>query len=132
MKELPIGISDFKTLRENNYFYIDKSLFIENIAKSVGKTLLFTRPRRFGKTMSMSMLRYFFDIKNADDNKKLFHGLNIEKTAAWNEQGKYPVIFISFKDLKIESWEECFETIGYLITNLYNNHKEIIEKLDEV
>ena len=64
MKKIPIGIDDFKKIRENNYYYIDKTNFIEEIGKNVGKTLLFTKPRRFGKTLNMSMLRYFFDIKN--------------------------------------------------------------------
>ena len=63
MKKIPIGIDDFKKIRENNYYYIDKTNFIEEIGKNVGKTLLFTRPRRFGKTLNMSMIKYFFDIK---------------------------------------------------------------------
>ena len=78
-KLLPDGISDFKTLIENNYYYVDKTPFISEIGKNVGKTLLFTRPRRFGKTLNMSTLKYFFDIRNAEENKKLFKGLEIEK-----------------------------------------------------
>ena len=80
MKKIPIGIDDFKKIRENNYYYIDKTKFIEEIGKNVGKTLLFTRPRRFGKTLNMSMLKYFFDIKNKEENKKLFQDLYIEKS----------------------------------------------------
>ena len=80
MKKIPIGIDDFKKIRENNYYYIDKTNFIEEIGKNVGKTLLFTRPRRFGKTLNMSMLKYFFDIKNKEENKKLFQDLYIEKS----------------------------------------------------
>ena len=72
MKKIPIGIDDFKKIRENNYYYIDKTNFIEEIGKNVGKTLLFTRPRRFGKTLNMSMLKYFFDIKIKKKIKSYF------------------------------------------------------------
>ena len=64
MKKIPIGIDDLKKIRENDIYYIDKTKYIEEIGKNVGKTLLFTKPRRFGKTLNMSMLKYFFDIKN--------------------------------------------------------------------
>ena len=104
MKKIPIGIDDFKKIRENNYYYIDKTNFIEEIGKNVGKTLLFTRPRRFGKTLNMSMLKYFFDIKEAEENRKLFKNLYIEKTENFREQGQYPVIFLSLKDLKATTW----------------------------
>ena len=77
MKKIPIGIDDFKKIRENNYYYIDKTNFIEEIGKNVGKTLLFTRPRRFGKTLNMSTLKYFFDVENKEENKKLFKSENI-------------------------------------------------------
>jgi hypothetical protein len=132
MRALPIGISDFREMIESDYFYADKTNLINQLLTNKTKVTLFTRPRRFGKTLNMSMLRYFFDIGTAEDNKKLFKGLNIEKTEAWSEQGKYPVIFISLKDLKAKSWEECLETIKYLISNLYDNNKEIIEEFDEV
>ena len=64
IKKIPIGIDDLKKIRENDIYYIDKTKYIEEIGKNVGKTLLFTKPRRFGKTLNMSMLKYFFDIKN--------------------------------------------------------------------
>ena len=99
-KLLPDGISDFKTLIENNYYYVDKTPFISEIGKNVGKTLLFTRPRRFGKTLNMSMLKYFFDVREAEENRKLFKGLEIQKSSYFKEQGEYPVIFISMKDIK--------------------------------
>ena len=79
-KKIPIGISDFKVLIENGYYYFDKTKFIPNIIEEFGKSLLFTRPRRFGKTLNMSMLRYFFDIRNAEENRNLFKDLYIEKT----------------------------------------------------
>ena len=108
MKKIPIGIDDFKKIRENNYYYIDKTNFIEEIGKNVGKTLLFTRPRRFGKTLNMSMLKYFFDIKNKEENKKLFQNLYIEKSDFFKEQGAYPVVYISLKGIKADTWESSF------------------------
>ena len=76
-KLLPDGISDFKTLIENNYYYVDKTPFIREVGKNIGKSLLFTRPRRFGKTLNMSMLKYFFDVREAEENRKLFKDLEI-------------------------------------------------------
>ena len=73
-KRLPIGISDFKKVIEENYYYFDKTNLIENILNDGAEVKLFTRPRRFGKTLNMSMLKYFFDIKNKDENRKLFEG----------------------------------------------------------
>ena len=131
MKKIPIGIDDFKKIRENNYYYIDKTNFIEEIGKNVGKTLLFTRPRRFGKTLNMSMLKYFFDIKNKEENKKLFQNLYIEKSDFFEEQGAYPVVYISLKGIKADTWESSFFLIKSLISNIYNEFEYIREKLNE-
>ena len=131
MKKIPIGIDDFKKIRENNYYYIDKTNFIEEIGKNVGKTLLFTRPRRFGKTLNMSMLKYFFDIKNKEENKKLFQNLYIEKSDFFKEQGAYPVVYISLKGIKADTWESSFFLIKSLISNIYNEFEYIREKLNE-
>ena len=73
-KLIPDGISDFKTLIENNYYYVDKTPFISEVGKNVGKTLLFTRPRRFGKTLNMSTLKYFFDIKEKEKIENFLKG----------------------------------------------------------
>ena len=131
MKKIPIGIDDFKKIRENNYYYIDKTNFIEEIGKNVGKTLLFTRPRRFGKTLNMSMLKYFFDIKNKEENKKLFQDLYIEKSDFFQEQGAYPVVYISLKGIKADTWESSFFLIKSLISSIYNEFEYIREKLNE-
>ena len=131
MKKIPIGIDDFKKIRENNYYYIDKTNFIEEIGKNVGKTLLFTRPRRFGKTLNMSMLKYFFDIKNKEENKKLFQNLYIEKSDFFKEQGAYPVVYISLKGIKADTWESSFFLIKSLISSIYNEFEYIREKLNE-
>ena len=131
MKKIPIGIDDFKKIRENNYYYIDKTNFIEETGKNVGKTLLFTRPRRFGKTLNISMLKYFFDIKNKEENKKLFQNLYIEKSDFFEEQGAYPVVYISLKGIKADTWESSFFLIKSLISSIYNEFEYIREKLNE-
>ena len=84
-KKLPIGISDFKEIIENNYYYFDKTKFIENILEDGSKVKLFTRPRRFGKTLNMSMLKYFFDIKNKGENRKLFDYYKIDCIVKYNK-----------------------------------------------
>ena len=78
MKKIPIGVENFKEIISNDFYYIDKTKSIEDILNDGSKVKLFTRPRRFGKTLNMSTLKYFFDIQNADENRKLFNGLDIE------------------------------------------------------
>ena len=124
-KGLPNGISDFRLLRRENYYYIDKTNLIEELQQEIGKTILFTRPRRFGKTLNMSMLQYFWDIQNAEENGKLFQGLEIENSPYMVEQGKYPVIYLSLKDIKEKTWEECKKKIKRIISNLYNKYEDI-------
>ena len=94
MKRLAIGVSDFKKIIEGDFYYFDKTKFIEEIIKDGSEVKLFARPRRFGKTLNMSMLKYFFDIENKEENKEIFKDLYIEKTEAFKEQGQYPVIFL--------------------------------------
>ena len=79
LKKIPVGIEDFKEIITKDYYYIDKTKLIEELLLEGSRVTLFTRPRRFGKTLNMSMLRYFFDIKNAENNKNLFKDLHIEK-----------------------------------------------------
>ena len=131
MKKLPIGLSDFKKLIEGNYYYFDKTNFIDEIVKDGSEVKLFTRPRRFGKTLNMSMLKYFFDIKEAEENRKLFKNLYIEKTENFKEQGQYPVIFLSLKDLKADNWEEMERGIKNLLQEVFSEHKYLIKELDE-
>ncbi len=131
MKKLPIGLSDFKKLIEGNYYYFDKTNFIDEIIKDGSEVKLFTRPRRFGKTLNMSMLKYFFDIKEAEENRKLFKDLYIEKTENFKEQGQYPVIFLSLKDLKARTWEEMERGIKNLLQEVFSEHKYLIKELDE-
>lgn len=130
-KPLPIGVSDFKEIVENNYYYIDKTKLIEDILHYRAKVNLFTRPRRFGKTLNMSMIKYFFDIENKEENRKLFDGLNISESEHMHEQGQYPVIYISFRNMEEVSWENSHIAIRQLISNMYDEFKFIREEMDE-
>ena len=131
MKKIPIGVDNFKKLIIDDYFYIDKTKFIEDIFNDGAEVKLFTRPRRFGKTLNMSMLKTFFDIKEAEENKKLFDNLYIKNSSVFAEQGKYPVIFISMKEIKGTTWEEMQRSIRKVFSNLYNEYKYLRESLDE-
>ena len=130
-KKLPIGISNFKEIIEYDYYYFDKTKFIEKILEERSKVKLFTRPRRFGKTLNMSMLRYFFDVKNKEENRKLFENLEISKSEYFSEQGKYPVISISFRNYDKENWETGFRTIKTTIANVYAENKFLMDSLDK-
>ena len=140
MKKIPIGVDDFKKLIENNAYYIDKTKFIADILDDAAEVKLFTRPRRFGKTLNMSTLKYFFDIHNAVENRKLFNGLDIEKSEYISEHGKYPVIFISMKGIKATTWLASLFAIKGLIAELYNEfefirdilNKAELEKFDKI
>ena len=116
-----VGTDDFKELRDNGGYFVDKSLLIKEVI-SGSKTLLLPRPRRFGKTLNLSMLRYFFE-KSSDDRSYLFRDLAIaslpEMTA---QQGKYPVIYLSLKNVKGEDWEESWTRLRSTITSLYLEH----------
>ncbi|WP_029758095.1 AAA family ATPase, partial [Fusobacterium nucleatum] len=131
MKRLAIGLSDFKELIEEDFYYFDKTSFIDEVVKDGAKVKLFARPRRFGKTLNMSMLKYFFDIKEADENRKLFKGLYIEKTESFKEQGQYPVIFLSLKDLKATTWEEMEKDIKSTVASLFSEYKYLLNDLDK-
>ena len=131
MKRLAIGLSDFKHLIEEDFYYFDKTRFIEEVIKDGSQVKLFTRPRRFGKTLNMSMLKYFFDIKNREENKEIFKDLYIEKTEAFKEQGQYPVIFLSLKDLKALTWEQMEKAIKSVISRLFLDHRYLLNDLDK-
>ena len=131
MKKIPIGVDDFKKLIENNAYYIDKTKFIADILDDAAEVKLFTRPRRFGKTLNMSTLKYFFDIQNANENRKLFNGLDIEKSEYFSEQGKYPVIFISMKGIKATTWEETKKDIALLVLDLFSNFRYLLDDLND-
>ena len=131
LKGLPIGREDFKEIRENSFYYVDKTKYIEELLLDGTQVKLFCRPRRFGKTLSMSTLRYFFDIKNGEENRKLFDGLYISNSPLMSEQGKYPVIFITMKGVSNSNFKEAFERIADKVSTLYRNYTFLLEKLDE-
>jgi len=130
-KAIPIGIENFERMIKEEYYYVDKSMLIEDILVNRAAVTLFTRPRRFGKTLNMSMLKYFFDIENKDKNRKLFENLKISGSKYMNEQGKYPVIFISLKDLKADTWEKCILEIKKMVSKIYREFQYITENMDE-
>jgi len=121
MKKIPIGVEDFKDLITDNY-YIDKTKLIEDIENDGSKVKLFCRPRRFGKTLNMSTIKYFFNIEKSEENRELFNGLYIEKSPYIEEQGKYPVIFISMKGITSSTWSGAVKSIGEKIFELYNEY----------
>ena len=130
-RPLPIGISDFKTVIEENYYYADKTDMIGDILDDRAMVTLFTRPRRFGKTLNMSMMKYFFGIENTEENKKLFDGLSISNKEYMKEQGQYPVIFISFRNIEEENWEDCYFEIKNIISRTYNEFEFLRETLNQ-
>ena len=131
MKKIPIGVENFKEIINNNCYYVDKTKFIEEILNDGSKIKLFTRPRRFGKTLNISTIKHFFDIKNNEENRKLFNNLDIEKSVYIKEQGQYPVIFISMKGIKDITWEEAKSSLKILISKLYSEFKYLLDDLDE-
>ena len=122
-----IGIQDFEKVIERNVFYVDKTMFIKEWWESMDDVTLITRPRRFGKTLTMSMVEHFFSIRY--ENSILFRNLKI-----WNEtdykklQGQYPVISISFADIKERTYEQARKKIGEIIVDLYNTFDFLLDK----
>lgn len=135
MQKLPVGISDFRELIKGNYYFVDKSLFIKEIIDCSAKIVLLPRPRRFGKTLNMTMLRYFYE-KTEVPNKELFEDLAIwEQGREYQElQGKFPVIFLTFKDIKELEWEAAYQKTARLLQDEFLRHKYLLdwEGLDKV
>ncbi len=124
-KPLPIGISDYKKAT-TDYYYVDKTLLIKDFIDSKPQVSLFTRPRRFGKTLTMDMLRVFFE-KTEEDTSCYFKDKKIWKCgkAYTSYQGKYPVIFLTFKDIKCATWEDTYSKIAMLIAMEFARHNEL-------
>lgn len=125
LRPLPIGISDYIEM-VSDYYYVDKTMLIKEIIDTRPKVSLFTRPRRFGKTLTMSMLRTYFE-RTDEDTSVYFQNMNIWKCGEKyrNYQGKYPVIFLTFKDVKFQTWNETIENIRYLLQNEFDRHAEL-------
>ena len=131
-KALPIGVENFKDIMESGYYYIDKSLFIKELLDMKGKVNLFIRPRRFGKTLNFSMLRYFYedtgDMKKNEEHKSLFHGLKImEQGETYTEHmGNYPVINLTLKSAKQPSFESAYSKLRKAIADEFQRHQYIL------
>ena len=132
-KKVPIGISDFKKIIIDQNYYIDKTLMIKELLENGAQMILLPRPRRFGKTLNMTMLKYFFEkpikelSKEFPGNKNLFNGLKIEKEECFKEQGQYPVVYLTFKDEKHSSFEKAEKSIKEIISTEYLRHDYLIE-----
>ena len=122
-----LGESDFKSIRIKNYYFIDKTIYIKNIIDNSSKVILVTRPRRFGKTLNMSMLKYYFDCRQRD-NRELFNGLKImqqeEKYTA--KLGAYPVIYLTLKDAGLMTYEMMIMQLKTIVMDLFYEHKELL------
>lgn len=127
MKKLPIGISDFKKLIDKDYYYIDKTLFIKEIIEASAEVILIPRPRRFGKTLNLSMLKYFFE-KTEDGTGYLFKNTEIENYEKFEEYHKqYPVIFLTFKDIKADNWQDAYQQLIVIISKEFERHSEVMD-----
>ena len=126
-KSILIGVESFEEIIEGNYFYIDKTLFIKELLENKGKVTLITRPRRFGKTMNMSMLKHFFDI--SIDSRALFDGLKIMEHQDLIEKhlNKYPVIFLTLKNVELKTYNESIERIKFLMAHLFRRNLYLCE-----
>ena len=125
MKLIPTGIESFKTIIDKNAYYVDKTNLIGDVLNE--QVVLYTRPRRFGKTLNMSMLYYFFSIKEKE-NAYLFDGLNISKNKeALKHQNKYPTIFISLKEMKVSSMDDQLLKFSSIIARLLDQFEDILD-----
>lgn len=134
---LPIGIEDFKELIENNYYYVDKTGLVKELLNNRSKVSLFTRPRRFGKTLSLSMLKYYFEVVydqngNKEDKGSLFKGLEIMAAGSeyTNHMGQYPVISLSLKSAKQPDFETAYIMLKRQIADEFRRHKYAADKLE--
>ena len=127
---ISIGKQDFLYLRENGYFYIDKSDFIRQWWDSADDITLITRPRRFGKTLNMSMLNYFFS-NQYKDRGDIFSGLKVWQSEKYRKiQGTYPVIFISFADVKQSNYSDAIQKVKKIIADVYRQHRYLADSAD--
>ncbi|MDJ0838717.1 MAG: AAA family ATPase [Acidobacteriota bacterium] len=129
-RPVPIDISNFRKLREGNFYYVDKSLLVADVVRSGAEVILLPRPRRFGKTINLSMLHHFFD-RSSEDSASLFHGLAVSRQAdIMAHCGQYPTVFLSFKDVKVTDFETCYDRLASSLARLYRQHEETIAQAD--
>ncbi len=131
MKNLPIGMYDFKDVIENNYYYVDKTDVIDEMLSTGAFVSLFPRPRRFGKSLFISMIDNFFNIEYKDTNKHLFDGLKISKSEYYNRLSSSPVIKLDFKNLKQDSFEVMYSSYKEMIRDLYSDKEYLLSVLSD-
>lgn len=133
-KAIPVGVDDFKDIITNDYYYVDKTLLIRDMIDLKGKANLFTRPRRFGKTLNMSMIRYFFESTgNADEdeaNRRLFRNLRIMNAGQkyTSQMGQFPVVFLTLKSAKQSDFDTAYYMIRGEISSEFQRHREVVGK----
>ena len=121
-KAMPIGVEDFKEIREK-YYFVDKTDFIRQLIDAHSNAIMITRPRRFGKTLTMSMLDYFFSIDRKKDSASLFQGLAIERAGSdyMKHQGQYPVVSVSLKNIQGRTWNDMLDDMSIIFSDMYRN-----------
>ncbi len=127
-KKIEVGYSDFKKVVSNNNYFVDKTMLIYDLFTKGAYISLMPRPKRFGKTLNLSMIEHFFDIRKTD-NAKLFADFKISNKTdfCYEHQNKYPVINISLKDIKANNWDDCYNKFKIEISDLYNKHKYLLD-----
>jgi len=130
-RNMPVGVDDFKKLCEN-YYLVDKTDFIRQLIDGHSEVTLITRPRRFGKTLTMSMLEYFFSIEKKNQTEHLFDGLAIEKAGAeyMSQRGSSPTIFLSLRSVKKLDFAGMLETLRFVIKEMYDVHKQALNGVE--
>ena len=120
-RPMPVGIEDFKKLVQGEYYFVDKTRFIRDLLDIRTDVTLITRPRRFGKTLALSMLRYFFTMEDAEEHRKLFEGLDIERAGEkyMREQGTRPVVFLTLKDVQAGKFSGIMAKLSEILRKLY-------------
>ena len=128
-RPMPVGIEDFKELVQNEYYFVDKTRFLKELLDSKGKITLITRPRRFGKTLALSMLQYFFTMEHAEENRNLFKGLDIERagTRYMKEQGTRPVVFLTLKEVQAGKFSGILAKLSEVLRQLYGQSEYLKE-----
>ena len=125
--KLPIGISDFRDLRQKQRYYVDKTLLAEELMDDGATVVLLPRPRRFGKTLNLSMLRYFFNC--TENNAALFEGLAITRSPAWAQhQGQYPVLYLTLKDCKATVWPIMQLKLAEAIQDMCKPYRHLLDE----
>ena len=129
VKKIALGESDFRSIIENNEYFVDKSLLIKEIFEDSSRIILIPRPRRFGKTLNLSMIRYFVD-RCDEDRRYLFNNLLIEKEKdIMKRQGIYPTIYLTFKDEKHDKFEDFQMKLAFFVSEIYKKHYYLYESL---